>query len=279
MIYKIFHIKDDFDKSNLQLENISHKFLYQCLLDDIKCYVIDNETKIYSFFGVCFFIKEFSDKANAEKFQKDFSIRDSYEYDIVENNRHYSSYRLGKEKTEQEISQILRATNTVKLSTYNCYDYSNIQVVFDSKSFCVYPKYKSDNDSFGRVQFMFLLCLAYNLKAEKLLNKVSIAYKNKNFNKMIELREDIYAFGLNNFFSNPVKQRNHQQYEIWKLLSNFYNVNDRYKEVKNQVRDLTKVIETKLSQEREKRHKKLNWIMGGMGLFISVMQLWLAFKP
>ena len=82
---------------------------------------------------------------------------------------------------------------------------------------------------------------------------------------MILLRDEIYAFDLNCYFYNPVKQNKHQVYNIWNLISQNYDVKIKHDEIKSQVVDLTGIIELKhksiLEENAQKSTTKLNIIM------------------
>ena len=160
-----------------------------------------------------------------------------------------------------------------------CNDNSDIKVVFAESGFVVCSKLNLNaEDKFDRVLLLFLLSLAYNLKAEKLLQDVSNAYKNSSYEDMILLRDEIYAFDLNCYFYNPVKQNKHQVYNIWNLISENYDVKIKHDEIKSQVVDLTTIIESKHKAFLEEKSKKNERKLTLIGIAIGIASLVSVFK-
>ncbi|MGJ0303602.1 hypothetical protein NG774_09700 [Aliarcobacter cryaerophilus] len=250
------------DLSNYKKENIPHKFLYNSLKKEIFVYINNknNEEKIYDFFGVYFlFISENIDI----KSTKFISLYDRDGYKV---------YYENKNLDDIEISQKLRGSKTLKVTDKNSYDNDDIKAIFSEKGFLVCNKMAHiDENKFERVLILYMLALAYIIKAQNLLQDVSQAHEDKSFEKMIILKDDVYSFDLNCYFFNPVLQNRHQVFNIWQIISKCYFVKEVYHEVKTQVSDLTKIIEHHRKEEQEKREKSLDRKLTYIGIFIGIM--------
>lgn len=261
MVYKIIPINYNSKLEELQKNSIKHKFLYQSVKDEIILYEESESSniKIYCIFGFYFLIAKAANCTSVDE------IRIS-DFKKLDDSQAYYGHYFDNLKADEDISQSLRNSNTLKISDINCYDNSDIKVVFAESGFVVCSKLNlSAEDKFDRVLLLFLLSLAYNLKAEKLLQDVSNSYKKSSYEDMILLRDEIYAFDLNCYFYNPVKQNKHQVYNIWNLISQNYDVKIKHDEIKSQVVDLTGIIELKhksiLEENAQKSTTKLNIIM------------------
>ena len=261
MVYKIIPINYNSKLDELQKNSIKHKFLYQSAKDEIILYEESESSniKIYCIFGFYFLIAKAANCTSVDE------IRIS-DFKKLDDSQAYYGHYFHNLQADENISQSLRNSNTLKISDINCYDNSDIKVVFAESGFVVCNKLNlSAEDKFDRVLLLFLLSLAYNLKAEKLLQDVSNSYKKSSYEDMILLRDEIYAFDLNCYFYNPVKQNKHQVYNIWNLISQNYDVKIKHDEIKSQVVDLTGIIELKhksiLEENAQKSTTKLNIIM------------------
>ncbi|MFY9100124.1 hypothetical protein OZY48_03585 [Aliarcobacter cryaerophilus] len=261
MVYKIIPINYNSKLEELQKNSIKHKFLYQSVKDEIILYEESESSniKIYCIFGFYFLIAKAANCTSVDE------IRIS-DFKKLDDSQAYYGHYFHNLQADEDISQSLRNSNTLKISDINCYDNSDIKVVFAESGFVVCSKLNlSAEDKFDRVLLLFLLSLAYNLKAEKLLQDVSNSYKKSSYEDMILLRDEIYAFDLNCYFYNPVKQNKHQVYNIWNLISQNYDVKIKHDEIKSQVVDLTGIIELKhksiLEENAQKSTTKLNIIM------------------
>ena len=261
MVYKIIPINYNSKLEELQKNSIKHKFLYQSVKDEIILYEESESSniKMYCIFGFYFLIAKAANCTSVDE------IRIS-DFKKLDDSQAYYGHYFHNLQADENISQSLRNSNTLKISDINCYDNSDIKVVFAESGFVVCSKLNlSAEDKFDRVLLLFLLSLAYNLKAEKLLQDVSNSYKKSSYEDMILLRDEIYAFDLNCYFYNPVKQNKHQVYNIWNLISQNYDVKIKHDEIKSQVVDLTGIIELKhksiLEENAQKSTTKLNIIM------------------
>ena len=268
LTHKIFNIKNkEIDLKKFQEIELPHWFLYDGVLAEIKCFKDEKEnTTYFNFFNnVTFAIKQSEDKSNLNNINLyDCQIEDIY----------YAHY-LNENKSEEEISQILRNSSTLKIDESNCYERKHMKVVFAEKGFTL-CKMKEKYDlqaNFDRVLLQFLLSLAYNTYTEQLINEVTEAYNKSNYDDMIRLRDEIYAFGLKSFFHNPVKQNRHESFELWNIISRTYYVAIKHNEMKSQIADLTGVIETKYKDEQEAKSKRLEKILGIIGFLLALTSL------
>jgi len=269
LIYKIITIKNDeykiTEQNNVQ---IKHKFLYESVLNEIKCFKNEEEgITYYKFFNnITFIILSAEDKISVDSikvFGSD-NIGDVY----------YSHF-FDKDQLDDEISISLRNSSTLKIDNENSYNSKNMRVVFAEKGFVLCNKTQTYDlsDNFDRLLLLFLLSLAYNSYTEVLINDVTKAYNSSDYKKMIELRNEIYSFGLKCFFHNPVKQNRHETFNLWNLISENYYVNIKHHEMKSQVADLTGVIESKYKDIEHKKSKRLEKTLSIFGFIIAITSL------
>ena len=268
MNYKIFNIRgEDLDINNFQKVDVNHRFLYDGVLAEIKCFKDDKtDLMYYTFFNnVTFAIAKNNDKKELDNINLS-----NCQYDDI-----YHAYFYNEDMSEEEISKTLRNSTTLKLDEFNCYKRKHMKVVFSEKGFVLCSmKDKYDlQSSFERVLLQFLLSLAYNTYTEKLISKVTEAYNRLDYPKMISLRDEIYAFGLKSFFHNPVKQNRHESFELWNMISKNYYVEIKHNEMKSQIADLTGVIERKYKDEQEVKRKRLEKILGIIGFLLALTSL------
>jgi len=268
MTYKIFNIKNkEIDLNKFQSVDIPHWFLYDGVLAEIQCFKDEKEDITYfNFFkNVTFAIKQSENKSE---------LNGTKLYNCQIEDIYYAHY-LSEDKSDIEISKILRNSSTLKIDESNSYIQKHIKVVFAEKGF-VLCKMKEKYDlqaNFDRVFLQFLLSLAYNTYTEQLINEVTSAYNKSNYKDMISLRDEIYAFGLKAFFHNPVKQNRHESFELWNMISKNYYVEIKHNEMKSQIADLTGVIEKKYKEEEEQKGKRLEKILGFIGFLLALTSL------
>ena len=199
MIYEIKHVElKSIKVNNLQKIIFPHKFLFDSLTKEIEYFKENENVDIYGIFGCYFSIKK---KMAVEK----------------KDSKSYYGYYLENNPTDSHISSVLRDSKTLKITENNCYENDDIKVVFAEKGFVLCDNFRHINESekynkFNRTLLMFLLALSYNIKSEELSQSVSLAYKNKSYEDMSRLRDEIYAFDLECFFYNPVKHDRQQVY-------------------------------------------------------------------
>jgi hypothetical protein len=268
MIHKIFNLKDkEFDLNKFQSVDIPHWFLYDGVLAEIKCFRDEKEDIIYfNFFkNVTFAIIKDEQKPKLDEMMLyDCQFEDTYH-----------AYYYNEDQSDQDISKALRNSSTLKINTNNSYIQKHMKVVFAEKGF-VLCKMKEKYDlqsSFDRILLQFLLSLAYNTYTEQLISEVTESYNKLNYEDMIKLRDEIYAFGLKSFFHNPVKQNRHESFELWNLISKNYYVEIKHNEMKSQIADLTGVIETKYKDEQDAKSKRLEKFLGIIGFLLALTSL------
>lgn len=232
------------------------QFLKEGIAKQIFVYEIDEYQKVYSIFGFHFSV-----------------VRDIKNYKTSKkcNTSPYKAYYSTENLSDEEISQKLRGSKTLKISEQNTYHNDNdIKVVVCEKGFIWCNQHTAFEEKklerFEMTLKLFLIAIAYNQKSTEILDSVSSSYQSKSYKKMIEIRDEIYGFDLNYFFENPVKQDRHQQYDIWKIIQQNYHVIELHNEIKSRVVGLTNIIETKRKDTQKK------WI-AIFGLIISILSL------
>lgn len=268
MIYKIFNLKDkEIGLKNNEEIKVNHWFLYDGVLAEIKCYNDEKEDIIYyNFFNNI----TFAIMRNREKSELDEINLYNCQFEDT-----YHAYYYDDDISDEDISKVLRNSTTLKIDENNCYTQKHMKVVFAEKGFilCRMKEKYNLQANFDRILLQFLLSLAYNTYTEQLINEVTEAYNKLNYEDMISLRDEIYAFGLKSFFHNPVKQNRHESFELWNMISKNYYVEIKHNEMKSQIADLTGVIETKYKDEQEAKGKRLETILGIIGFLIALTSL------
>lgn len=218
----------------------NHKFLYDSVNKEIKYYdSIDNKKCYVNYFDEIFFEVAKSNKKPIE--YKFLACHITEEY---------------KNITDENISLEIRGTRTLKINEYNCYDNTDIKVIFSENAFAFIEKFKESTNKFEKIYVLFLLAHAYNLYNQKFIREISLNYKKGNFKEIIELRKKIFVFDLNCFFINPVDYKKQQLNSLWKYMQNIYFVEQNHKEMKSQINDLVYLIEIDL-KERAEREKEI----------------------
>ena len=232
---------------NKRLIHKNHKFLYESVNSEIK-YYIDNETEkeyINYFDRVLFEIIKTNfkpDSKNYNFFACHIYKKDSDDKDIDISNL--------------EISKKLRNSKTLTIDATNSYDTDHLKVVYSETGFAFIAKeYEEQIDMFEKNYILYLLAHAYNLYTEKLIEEISLCYKENNFERMLELRKEIYIFDLNCFFINPVNYQRQQLHTLWGYLQKNYLVDEKHKEMKSQAKDLVNLIELQYREDEKKERE------------------------
>lgn len=247
-----------------------HKFLYDSLYGSIKYLKnIKNQKECINFFDKIYFEIE---ECDIKPQKSDF----------------FACYASSKEiKDDVAISQELRNTNTLKIDNSNCYDNTDIKVIFSEKGFMFISKFDESShlERFHKVALLYLLAQAYNFYTLQLTSDISTAYSSNNFQKMLDIRKEVYLFDLSCFYTNPVKYQTQQMYTIWKFIENNYNIGQNHYEMKSQMQDLVNVIEIELKDQEQKeknieskKQHKTTIILGIMGLIFTALSVISAYS-
>ena len=240
----------------------NHKFLNELIQEEIT-YFKDESTK-----------KEYINYFDKVYFEIEVNDKKSNKYDF------FACYIPSQKKdiTNEDISNELRGTKTLNINDINCYDNTDIKVVFSENGFAFISKFEEQKDKFERIYVLYLLAHTYNFHTETLMKEISISHKNNHLEKMTELKKDIYIFDLNYFFSNPVDYKKQQLHTIWTYLSSIYKVERNREEMKNQVKDLVTLVEIELKEIAEKNDKNKTFWLAIFGLLITMFSLVSAYK-
>lgn len=260
MIYKI----DIFDKKSVPLDTnnfteIKHKFLYDSLYKDIKYSKSENSIQ-YLFFDTVL-IKIDLEKTSNNDQDKMFNSYYGYYQDSI--------------LSDQEISKLLRNSSTLVINEKNSYEDKNMKIVFAEKGFVFCSKRDDRNlsETFERVLFLFVLAGAYNAYSDISISNVSESFRNKDFDKMIKTRDDIYSFDVRCFFHNPIKMNRHQTFDLWNMISSNYYIKPKYDEMKSQISDLANIIEIKQQKTQEEKNKKFERLVAIIGIILAATSL------
>lgn len=240
----------------------NHKFLNELIQEKVTYFKDENTNKEY----INYFDKVY--------FEIDISNRKSTKCDF------FGCYIPSEKKdiTNEEISNELRGTKTLNINETNCYDNSDIKVVFSENGFAFISKFEEQKDKFERIYVLYLLAHTYNVYTKKTIIDVSNSYNSKELEKMIEVRKEISIFDLNYFFSNPVDYKKQQLYTLWAYLNSIYKVEKNREEMKNQIKDLVDLIEIELKNLAEKKDKNRTFWLTVFGLLITMFSLVSAYK-
>jgi hypothetical protein len=239
-----------------------HKFLNESIQKKITYFIDKSTNKEYiNYFDKVYFEVEVGDK----KFNKcDF----------------FACYIPSEKKdiTNENISNELRGTKTLNIDDINCYDNTDIKVVFSENGFAFISKFDEQKDKFERIYILYLLAHTYNSYTEKTIVDVSNSYNSKELQKMLDLRKEIYIFDLNYFFANPVNYKKQQLHTIWTYLNSIYKIEKNREEMKSQVKDLVELIEIELKEIAEEKNKSKTFWLAIFGLLITMFSLVSAYK-
>lgn len=266
MTYKI----NIFDKTSTSLEThnlteIKHKFLYDSLYKDIKYSKSENSIQ-YLFFDTVFI------KINLGKAKKELDTSKNDQDNMFDS---YYGYYHDNLLSDQEISKQLRDSSTLQINEKNSYEDKNMKIVFAEKGF-VFCSKRDDRDlteTFERIMFLFVLAGAYNAYSDISISHVSESFRNKDFDKMIKTRDDIYSFDVRCFFHNPIKMNRHQTFDLWNMISSNYYIKPKYDEMKSQISDLANIIEIKQQKIQEEKNKKFERLISIIGIILAATSL------
>lgn len=197
----------------------------------------------------------------------------------------YKAIYTNQNMSNDDISEALRGSSTLKINEDNCYDNDDIKVVFYEKGFLFQNKYdKSQKSKFEAIVGLFILSLAYREKIEHFLEQTSNAIDN-NHKEIINIKKDIYTFNLKYFFNNPIHYNHQQKYTIWSILFKYYKISEKHQEVKTQIENLVDLLytEQKEKQEmetiaKEEKRKKIEFIFIILGFIITLASLISTYK-
>ncbi|MCJ8326763.1 MAG: hypothetical protein MJK08_06645 [Campylobacterales bacterium] len=225
---------------NKQKVSKNHKFLHESVNKEIVYYEDQNKNKKYiSYFGKVYFeILEHENRPDKFDFLACYILKEN------------------KDISDEDISLKLRNSKTLKIKNSNCYDNSDIKVVFSQNGFALIENFGDQSIKFEKIYISFLLAHSYNIYSEALMIEVSKSYSNNNHKRMLELRKEIYIFDLNCFFFNPINYKNQQQHTIWSYLRGLYSVEENHKEMKSQIKDLVNLIEIDIKDKEEQERLK-----------------------
>ncbi|MFQ6341951.1 hypothetical protein [Campylobacter sp. VTCC 70190] len=268
--------EDKFEKLNQQ-KPFFHTFLAQ----NLEIYINKEDEKytkgtlrVYKIFNIIFIcIKDFVFVSSQYcKFRKDV-----IEYKAICTDE--------KNITDEEISQNLRGSFTLKINEHNCYDNPDAKVIFSEKGFLFQGKIGSYESKFQDVLSMFILSLAYREKIEYYLNLTSSIIDGEKYNNIIDIKKDFYCFNLKYFFSNPIHYNYQQKHAIWMIIFEYYSILKKHQEVKIQIENLVDILyieqkqrEEKIEKIKENKRKKIEFIFLLIGFLITLTSLISAYK-
>ncbi|MBP7769498.1 MAG: hypothetical protein KA055_00085 [Aliarcobacter sp.] len=229
------------------------KFLYDNLNNEIKIYKDEHQNiSCYNFFQKISF--------ELNKIVISSTCKDFKEINNSLNNCEYMCFYISQKEidlNDENISLLLRGSNTLIINEKNSYDNIDIKVVFSEKGFVFINKFTKDQiDKFQNILTLYLLSHAYNLYTEQIMSEITTLHKENKIEKMLKIKKEVYGFNLSCFFSYPVKYNRHQLNQLWSYLNDMYFIKDKHLEMKYQIEDLINLVEMN-KKEQEKLDKEV----------------------
>ncbi|MGG7072989.1 hypothetical protein U5B43_01845 [Campylobacter sp. 9BO] len=274
---KIFKKFTNFHQEKKKIDKIN--FLFESIQNELYSYKIDENREIYEFFGTYFLLIRdnilfSSDKNyNKEQLEKLYKFQSDFDNVICKQDGENFAYLFNGNCDNNIISLAIRHSKTLKLTNNNSYDNDDLKAVFDNGNLAVMSKIADSKDKFERFLILFVLALAYNKKIFNFLNKTSSYYNDKNFKKMIEIRDEYLKFDLNAYFDNPIKPTKIQVYEIYKIISDKLATKNLHSELKLQISDLVQVIYEKQKTKQDRKITIFGTIIGFLSLIATIVTI------
>ena len=238
-------------------KKISFGSFMPSILDSFYEYEINPSETIYEYFGIYFLLLKLPPGVNHHKRKIN---DDGYDWTFI--NIIYTTKDIGNDK----ISENIRGSKTLDIkegdNLYVTKTKRRDKIVFDPKGLFVYG-----NDSvYKKSLYCYLLALAYDQKSRDLLLAAITAFDSGDNKRMIDARNDIYAFDLKYFFENPVNVSVYETYELWKFAERTLSVKSKHDEIRQQVAELATIIE-------DRSWRKKEWLLAVLGAIIAVASL------
>lgn len=185
--------------------------------------------------------------------------------------------------TDETISRSLRGSTTLRIDESNRFITNrDVQIVFSPHGLHLSRAklWKDRSKDQGiwvkdaeKIIDCYLLALAYQKKADALLQDAITALDNKHQQKMIDARDALCAFDLKYFFTNPVCTEIFETHAIWDMVAQHCGVKNTHDEIKNQLFDLATIIENRRRDAEEARQRRVERKLTFIGLLLSALSL------
>lgn len=265
MFYQIFRI-ESVKENTFSFSPFEEKYFVSTLSKNILCHH-DNTYSIYKIFDIYFCVKW----ADSEDKLKSIIVPD---IKILKDTFQYKAFSSKNILTDAEISQCIRGTNTLSITSNNKIANELITIVIDQRGFCVSCNKSNLNnrleDYVTWTLHCMLLALAYNYTAEEFNKKtVQLQTKDNNTKELIEHRKKMFAFTIENYCHYPVIEGRYFVSEIWEKVSVLLKVQTIHDEMKFQIQDLVSVIEAEQNKTLIKKYNFITIVLSGLALFFA----------
>lgn len=247
-------------------ENISlYDFKYEFFLGDI-----NNKIKIYKINDNLFYIAIFE---QIFKVERAALSSDEINENLSNLQSKFDGYKLAKDKTmtdycyiyflfsnvgsaiknnfaniENIVSYAIRGSYTLEKTSENYMLTKSVEILASQTGLYAFSPYFHQ-----RLRFIMLYCLAIHY-IKKTRNYILKAANYKNNKELVSIRKEILEYDVRYFFKNPVKQSRYEVYAVYDLIAKNYKINELYSEVREQIKDMAKILEIEIHKEKEERY-------------------------
>jgi hypothetical protein len=245
-----------FDRNKFKVEDNSGSFLLESVANGVNIFNISDDLdcniQIYEYFNsISFIVVSYQSDAYIDNIY--FPAKKLKELGVSFPSKSLNRYKFFYITHSESIDNIdiiekVRGSKTFVPSESNSLiNESEILINFIEAGFVQKDKISLENapDKFNRTLLIYLLGVAYNLQTELFIKESIICYKGKAFDSLVSMRSDIHLFEVQYYFSIPVKNSSYQTIRIWKLISDVLNIKDFHSEMKDQLIELTDIINEK----------------------------------
>lgn len=257
---RIVYVESDLDLSSFVESNLNFGSFYKSLNNNIKFFIDENhkEVELYKIFNLNFIV--YNDSISTEYLNK---------Y-LTEKTNRYKALMCFDNPQDEEISILLRKSKTLEINEENTFKNKNNKIIFSENGFLISKDNKQLASKFlNKVKMLMLLTLAYNYKINSFLEDVNESLINNDHKQMIKIRKEILEFDLKYYFINPVKDNVHETSSIWKKMANYYNIHLKHEEIKNQILELTAIINEEEKEIKNELDKKRELKFTFLAIFIA----------
>ena len=182
----------------------------------------------------------------------------------------------------EEISHSLRRSASLQIDESNCFITSRgVKIVFSPHGLHISRDWmwKADEQKNQDIWAQdaekaiecYLLALAYQKKADALLQRAITAFDNGQAQEMIDARDALCAFDLKYFFANPVRMEVFETHALWDMAAQHCGVQSAHDEIKSQIMELATIIENRRRDTEDARQSRIERNLTIIGLVLSAL--------
>jgi len=174
-------------------------------------------------------------------------------------------------RTEQEVSQFFRGSNTLKFEKCNTYETEDVILNISEHGFAMRTSYTMDRtDRYNRLLILQALMLVYETYMQEMNSEMMrILDADKGFNAILNMRRSMAKFNAKYYFHHPVNHRYHELSAFHTLMVKKMNILQSSEELASNIKALEEISKIEIEENSEKFHKS----MVLLGLVITVVSI------